>query len=124
MQAYWQKDCHCWVISMAKIYGKDMARSFVELLGFSLVLSLVDLLLGEPEDPHLYDFGICGRALEPPNHFFLFLETAGYLKTNREKESVLKNLIFRNTKMLERPKVEHVGKNGRRKSPTTRLINS
>ena len=98
MQTYWQKYGHCWVISMAKIYGKDMARSFVELLGFSLVLSLVDLLLGEPEDPHLYDFGICGRALEPPNHLFLFLETAGYLKTNQE------NNTFRRILFLEIPK--------------------
>ena len=35
--------------------------------------------MGEPETPHFYDLGIFGRAPEPPNQVFLFLETTGDL---------------------------------------------
>ena len=36
--------------------------------------------MGEPQTPHVYDFGIFERAPKPQNKLFLSLETPGYLK--------------------------------------------
>ena len=49
-----------------------------------LVLSLFDLLMGEPENPHFYDFGIFERVTKPQNQHYLSLETPGHLKKIKE----------------------------------------
>lgn len=57
-----------------------------------------DLLMGEPENPHFYDFGIWGRVQTPKKHF-LSVETPGHLKTSRKfTGAFLQILIFINFK--------------------------
>ena len=41
--------------------------------------------MGEPTNPHFYDFGIFGRVLEPQNQYYLSLETPGHLNKKQEK---------------------------------------
>ena len=64
-----------------------MLKSSGELLWSILNLQLFDLLMGEPSNPHFYDFWIFGRIPEPQNQYYLSLETPRYLKKSQEMSS-------------------------------------
>ena len=49
--------------------------------------------MGEPKNPHFYDFGISEPVTEPKNQLFLSLETPGYVTKNREFPNLYKLLL-------------------------------
>ena len=79
-----------------------------------LTYNLLDLLMGETETPHFYDFAIFGRV---PEHrtktIFIFGDTR-IPKTNQEKSRgiFLKNASSENIKMLETQHLADFGKDG------------
>ena len=54
-----------------------MFKSSVISFRFNLNLQLFDLLMGEPQDLHFYDFGVFGRVPEAQNQLGLSSETPG-----------------------------------------------
>ena len=64
--------------------------------------------MGEPKNPHLYDFGIFGHVPKPQNQYDLSLEIPGYLNENAEQTLI----IFETSKNLEIKTFENIGKDG------------
>ena len=61
----------------------NLWRRYVQKL-LNIILARFELITfrfayGDPQNPHLYDFGTFGRVPEPQNQFCLSLETPGYL---------------------------------------------
>ena len=71
-----------------------MLKSSVILFRSILVLQLLDLLMGEPQTPHFYDFRIFGRVPGSPNQLFSSLETPGYLKKLKKIPGTFKKYHF------------------------------
>ena len=93
------------------------------LLQFELIT--FDLLMGEPQNHHFYEFGIFGRVSEPQNHLFLSLETPRDLnKIKKNPGAFFKYIIFINIRIMGIHNFVNFGKDGRRKFPTIRLIKS
>ena len=62
-----------------------------------LVLKLFDLLMGEPKNPHFYDFGFSGRVPGSQNEFFfIFGETRMPQIIQEKTNSFLKYIILGN----------------------------
>ena len=77
------------------IYRNNTMKSSVILFCFNLNLYLFDLLMGEPKNPHFYNFGIFERVPGPQNQLFLSLETPWYLNTiKKQSEIIWTNPIF------------------------------
>ena len=78
---------------LGRVHGKflkDGLKSSAELFCLMLVLSLYDLLMGETENPHFYDFGMFERVLSSQNHLCLSLETPGYFKQIKKSQNRFK----------------------------------
>ena len=59
--------------------------------------------MGEPKNPHFYDFGIFGRFQTPQNQLriFIFGDTRIPKKTRNNLECFLKNIVFVNLNIWE-----------------------
>ena len=57
----------------------------------------LDLLMGEAQTPHYYDFGIFEPVTKPQNQHYLSLETPGYLKQIKKNPGTFsKHIMFVN----------------------------
>ena len=56
--------------------------------------------MGEAQTPHFYDFGIFEPVAKPQNQLFLFLETPGHRKQNKENSNIVQNIVFINIGIL------------------------
>jgi hypothetical protein len=65
---------------IVKMYLNNRFKSFLELICFDLVKSNLDLLMGEAQTPHFYDFGIFEPVTKLQNQHALSLEAPGHLK--------------------------------------------
>ena len=76
---------------MFKAFLSNFNGKLMEIIGskppgdYSAPFGLIffDLLMGESEIPHFYDFGIFGCVTEPQNQLFLSFETPEYLTKSR-----------------------------------------
>ena len=50
--------------------------------------------MGEPQNPHFYDFRTFERVLSSPNHLFLSWETPGHLKQIKKNPHVFAKSYF------------------------------
>ena len=79
--------------------------------------------MGEPENPHFYDFGISEPATKPQHQLFLSLETPRYPK-NQEKSWNLSKTYYYNyyqSRNLETQNVDNVRKDEHREMMKIRL---
>ena len=103
------------------IYGKDIAKSSVEL--FCFILDCFSICLWErPKTHHVYDFGISVRVPAPPNHYDLFLETPGYFKSAKKIPNQFEKM--RNLQMRAIQDFKMFGNGGRREIMKILLRNS
>ena len=78
--------------------------------------------MGEPHNPHFYDFWIFERVYRSQNQLCLSLEAPGYLnKIKKIGKHVLKKWYFRILKTLDIRNFDSFRKDGRRNISTTRL---
>ena len=56
LEKYWNMFGHCWAIFIIDLYGNNMFKSSVIIFCFNSNLQRFDLLMGETETPHVYDF--------------------------------------------------------------------
>ena len=76
--------------------------------------------MGEPETPHFYDFGICGRVQTPQHQLFLSLQTPGHLNKTRTHPQLWKYIILVNIKTMDIRNFDIVGECGRLTNLTVR----
>ena len=80
--------------------------------------------MGEPKNPHFYDFWIFGHAPEPQNHLLLSLERLGHLNKSWKILGSFLKYYFVNFKKSKHNIFVDIGKDARRAIPPNRLINS
>ena len=74
--------------------------------------------MGEPKNPHFYDFGIFEPSPSPKtNYVFLSLETPGYLKQSRKYGTMFEQIIVINLETLEIEKSEMLEQIWKRPAP-------
>ena len=73
--------------------------------------------MGEPKNPHVYDFGILGRVPEPQNQYYLSLETPRYLQHSKKKRIIFKNIYIIKSQLFGNPDVRPFPKRRAPKTP-------
>ena len=97
-------------------------KSCGELFCFDLDEYNLDLLVGEPKNPHFCDFGIFEPVTKPQNQLFLSLETPGYLKQiNKIPGTFSKNIMFANIGILAIQNFVNFRKGGHREMMKIRV---
>ncbi len=67
--------------------------------------------MGEPNNPHFYDFWIFGHVPKPQNQLFLSLETPGYLnKTKKNHWNIFQTYYLYKSQNFENPQFWHSSK--------------
>ena len=72
--------------------------------------------MGEPQNPHFYDFGIFERVRGSQHQLCLSLETPGHLTKNQEILERFEDIIFISKLWKPNQHLYNVRKGGRRKS--------
>ena len=85
-------------------------------------LNIFDLLMGETETVHFYDFGTSGRVPGFQNQLFLCLETPGHLTKSRTPH-IFQHTIFY-IGISKFPNLDTIRKDGHRKMMNIRLNKS
>ena len=81
--------------------------------------------MGEPKNPHLFDFGISQPVTKPQNQLFLSLETPGYLKRIKKIPwNIFETITFVNIGILENQHFDIFRKNGHRQMMKIRVKES
>ena len=86
--------CDLWVMRMVNVW------KYIKKLRSIILLQceLFDLLMGEPQTPHFYDFGTFERVLSSQNQLCLSLETPGHLNKIKKKTTYVEKYYFYRSK--------------------------
>ena len=64
---------------MVKMYWNNILNSFIDFAASFWCNKKSHFIILEAQNPHVHDFGICGRVQSPQNQHYLSLERPGHL---------------------------------------------